>query len=210
MKCDLKPVTSRIAFTCGMPSDSVTILGRGGAEKLSGNGDMYFISQKHSGLMYIKGADISSDEIIKVCEYIRVKYNETEWDDSFKFIIDATSLQSDEEEMDNMLDANLMATTKDIDDKQFAKIILWTLGRETVSANAIHLAFNNFDIGARLASRIIENLHSLGIVGDANGKQGRKVLPTCIDDLTENAIYILNNSGCATEDIKKAFDVKSI
>lgn len=208
MKCDLNPLTSRIAFTCSSPIHSVTILGEAGADKLSGNGELYFKSQKHAGLMYIKGAFIAPDEIEKVCSHVRVKYEETEWDDSYKFTIDPASLQPDEEDTGDVIIPNSVTTTQqDVDDKLFAKIIVWSLERETVSANAIDQVFKT---GARKAGRLIEKLYKLGVAGDANVKLGRKVLPVCIEDLSEEVINFLNRHDYTPEDIQKVFAAKLI
>lgn len=206
MKCDLSPVTSRIAFTCGKPINSVTLLGEGGAEKLSGKGELYFKSQKHSGLMYIKGALITSEEIEKVCEHVRAKYEEVEWDDRYKFIIDPASLLPDEDDIGDAPATGSTTTTQDIDDKTFAKIIMWTLGRETVSGNAINKAFKN--VGERKAGSILKRLCKLGIVGEANVKLPRDVLPVCQEDLSPGIISLLKCHGYDPEHIEKILNSK--
>lgn len=207
MKCDLGNATARLAFTCAKPHYSVTILGEGGAEKLSGNGEMYFKSPKHQGLQYIKGAYITPDEIRMVCDHIRTRYDEAKWDDSYKFVVDIEALRQAAVVADIPVVTGA-ATTQDIDDKILAKIIKWTIERNTVSANAIDQAFKN--IGARKASRIIDRLYKLGIAGEANGKLGRKVLPVCIEDLSSEVIDFLDRHGYTTDDIEKAFDTKPI
>ena len=199
MKCDLNPVTSRIAFTCGKPTHSVTILGEGGAEKLSGKGELYFKSQNHSGLMYIKGANITSDEIEAVCNHIRTKYEDTEWDDRYKFTIDAASLQPDEEGIGDFTNIHSAAMMQKIDDKRFADIIMWSLEHETVSANAIKNAFASDKIGERKAKNFLEKLHSVGIVGEAKEKLGRKVLISCVEDLPDHVRCFLQRHNYRSE-----------
>ena len=204
MKCDLRPITSRISFTCAKPIDSVTILGEGGAEKLSGNGEMYFKSQ-HSELMYLKGALVTPDEIDAVCNHVRAKYEEAEWNDQYKFTIDAASLQPDEEGTNYVPGINSMTATLDNDDKIFAKIIMWALGRETVSGNAIHQAFKAFSIGQRKAGELLERLHKFGIVDEAQVIRGsRKVLPTTFESLRVETVSFLNRYGYTNEDICNA------
>jgi DNA segregation ATPase FtsK/SpoIIIE-like protein len=195
MGCDLSPIKSRIAFTCAKPHNSVTILGEGGAEKLNGNGELYFISQRHQGLMYVKGAfiDAESGEIDMVCDHIRTKYETTEWDDRYKFVINAESLQPDAEGVDDTTSSG-STSTQDTDDKTLAKIIMWTLGRKIVSANAIYNAFKP-EVGERKAKRFLERLQKLGIAGYATEKKACKVLITSIDDLSTDIIDLLNQAG---------------
>ena len=179
MKCDIGNATARLAFTCAKPHYSVTILGEGGAEKLSGNGEMYFKSPKHTGLQYIKGAFISPGEINTVCDHIRAKYNEVKWDDSYKFNVDVSLFQETTDIIDEPL-ASVAATMQNTDDKFLAEILMWTLGRETVSANAIHQAFK---CGQRKAGRFIERLQRLGVVDEAKEKNPRNVLPATFECL---------------------------
>jgi|GEM_PF-611779 len=187
MKCDLKSVSSRIAFKFSRHQDSVAILNESGAEKLPGIGDMYFKSQHHSGLMYLKGALIEKEEIAAVCDHIRTKYEETGWDDTYKFIVDLNK------PVENIGDSSFTrptATAQEIEDALFAKIILWSLERETVSANAISIAFD--DVSEREAKKFIERLYSLGVAGEPKGKLGRKVLVTCVEDLPDEVRTFLD------------------
>ncbi|MCL1995097.1 MAG: FtsK/SpoIIIE domain-containing protein [Defluviitaleaceae bacterium] len=209
MKTDVSNATARLAFTCAKPHYSVTILGEGGAEKLFGNGEMYFKSPKHSGLQYVKGAYVTPDEIGMVSEYICAKYIEAKWDDSCKFNIDIEALRevilAEAIADDSLADISVAADRK-TEDKLFAKIIMWTLGRETVSGNAINQAFNN--IGQRKARRLLERLYTWGIAGDANIKQGREVLTVCIEDLSDEVLRFLNNYGYTEEPICEVFSSK--
>ena len=201
MKCDIGNATARLAFTCAKPHYSVTILGEGGAEKLSGNGEMYFKSPKHTGLQYIKGAFISPDEINAVCDHIRAKYNEAKWDDSYKFNVDLSAFQ-----YTTLIDeplATVAATMQDADDKLLAEILMWTFGRRTVSANAIHQAFV---CGQRKAGRFLEVLQKFGVVDEAKEKNPRNVLPTCFECLCVEAVNFLNRYEHTYEDICNAFN----
>jgi hypothetical protein len=217
MKCEIGNITARLAFTCANPSYSVTILGKGGAEKLSGEGEMYFKSPQHTGLQYIKGAYISSGEIDTVCARVKSKYNVAspdgiKWDDSRKFIIDADDFEHGNASVfmggDDILLTSPAITKQDIDDKLFAKIIIWTLGRKTVSGNAIHKAFEALDVSARDGDKFLERLYKLGIAGEPNVKSPRNVKPTCIEDLSDEVISFLNHYDYTTEDIQKVFNAR--
>ena len=193
MKCDLRPITSRISYKAAKLQDSVTILGEGGADKLLGRGEMYFKSQQHSGLMYLKGARITKDEVEAVCNHVRTKYEDVQWDDTYKFTID---MNATVEAMENSPFIGSIATAQEIEDEIFARIIIWSLERATVSANAIKLAFATDKVGERQAKRFIERLYSLGIVGDAIEKLPRKVIITCVEDLQDEVKSFLDSHGC--------------
>jgi S-DNA-T family DNA segregation ATPase FtsK/SpoIIIE len=205
MKCDLSPITSRISYKVGKSQGSVTILGEGGAKALLGQGEMYFISQHHSGLMYLKGAYITEEEIETVCCHVRKKYEETELDDRYTFTIDAADLQPSDD--DDMRGDSFAIAEQDDEDKLFAEIIMWTLRRETVSGNLIG---KTFEVGARKASKLLDRLHKSGLAGDANVKCGRKVLPVCIEDLTKETISLLNRHGYKADDIEATFAIKYV
>ena len=194
MKCDIGNASSRLAFTCAKLNYSMTILGESGAQNLSGDGEMYFKSNKHTGLEYIKGAYISSGDITKVCEYIRAKYEDAEWDDSYKFTLDGGNFGKPAP--CTSADTPVL-TEQEIEDRLFAKIILWTLDHETVSALQLKTTFN---MGWPRANVFLDRLHELGIVGDPHGKLPRKVLVACIEDLTEDVISFLDSHEHVTVD----------
>lgn len=207
MKCAIGTITARLAFTCAKPHYSVNILGEGGAEKLSGEGEMYFASPKHTGLQYIKGAYIAPEEIDEVCDHIRTKYKEVEWDDSYKFKIDADILHRNAEGIYDGLVVSPVAASLNTDDRLFAKIITWTLGCKTISAQQITSTFT-VGMGWPKANGFVERLHTLAIVGALQGRQPRSVIPTCIEDLSEEVMRFLTRQGYTEEDIQKVFDAK--
>ncbi|MCL2203417.1 MAG: FtsK/SpoIIIE domain-containing protein [Defluviitaleaceae bacterium] len=193
MKCDIGNASSRLGFTCTKPNYSMTILGESGAQNLSGDGEMYFKSNKHTGLVYIKGAYISSDEIDAVCKHICAKYEDGDWDDSRRFTLD------DEGFGESELGAGAgtpVLTEQEIEDRLFAKIILWALQRETVSAQQIKTDFN---MGWPRANMLLDRLNEIDIVDDPYGKQPRKVIPACVEDLPEDVIDFLESQGYTAE-----------
>jgi predicted Ser/Thr protein kinase len=157
---------------------------------------MYFVSNKHKGLEYLKGAKIMEKEIDTVCDHIRSTYEDMKWDDSYKFTIDFEIT----DDVEGMLAISPVATAQEIEDALFARIIIWSLERETVSANAIHLAFKDDKVGERQSKKFLERLQSLGIVGEmAKKRQGRKVLITCVEDLPDEARVIFDRYICNAE-----------
>lgn len=64
-------IPSRIAFSVSNLYDSKVILDQKGAEKLTGNGDMYFKQVGNDELIRIQGAFVSDDEVEKITDYIK-------------------------------------------------------------------------------------------------------------------------------------------
>lgn len=64
---------ARISLKLPSQVDSRTILAMPGAETLCGNGDMLFISPKHSGLLRLHAALITDNEIEKALQFYRPK-----------------------------------------------------------------------------------------------------------------------------------------
>ena len=215
MQCAIGNITARIAFTCAKLNYSMTILGEAGAEKLAGNGELYFKSPKHSGLQYLQGAYIAPDELNQTLFKIKSKLLENlPVNNEHKFVIDESGLQSMEFGLTEALYNNNIsgATRQSANDALFAKIVMWTLGRKTASANAIHHTFkntfNNITIGERKAGRLLERLYKLGIVSEANVTAKRNIIPVKIEDLSEEVISLLTLAGYREEDIAKVFNSK--
>jgi len=62
---------ARVAFKVSQRQDSMTILGRSGAEHLLGMGDMLMIPPGASDLQRVHAAFVSEDEVRAVCDYLR-------------------------------------------------------------------------------------------------------------------------------------------
>ena len=66
-------IPSRIAFSTVSTIDSRVILDESGAEKLLGNGDMFFKPQGYTKPIRIQGAYVSESEISDVVEFLKVQ-----------------------------------------------------------------------------------------------------------------------------------------
>jgi S-DNA-T family DNA segregation ATPase FtsK/SpoIIIE len=62
---------ARVAFKVSQRQDSMTILGRSGAEHLLGMGDMLMIPPGASDLQRVHAAYVSEDEVKAVCDFLR-------------------------------------------------------------------------------------------------------------------------------------------
>lgn len=63
-------IPSRIAFAVSSQTDSRTIIGTGGAEKLLGKGDMLYVGNGDSSQTRIQGAFLSDQEVQDVVNYV--------------------------------------------------------------------------------------------------------------------------------------------
>lgn len=162
-------IISRIAFSVASLIDSRTILDSSGAEKLLGRGDMLFVSADISKPKRLQGAFVSEAEIKRITNYLKEKYDEVEYDDDVvekqKGSINGFSNSSDE-------DDELIEDAKEI-------II------KSKKASASYLQ-RRMRIGYNKASRLIEALEEMGVVGPPNGAKPREVLVGDTDVNVEN------------------------
>ena len=210
---DLSDIPARMAFQCAKPTNSITILGKGGAEKLNGNGDMIFRPSGNAKLHRIQGTFISPEDIKAVLKRIRLNYNnrtqkEIErdrfFDTKYGFVINEEDLN--EEDMTETYPQIVHSkTNNEIDNQLFAKIVIWALEHESISGNMI---CDTFHIGWKRANGFLEKLKVLGILGDIYAKLPRAVLPDRLDELTPQTMSFLNNHGYTTEQIITAINAK--
>lgn len=74
---------SRVAFKVTSGPDSRTILDAGGAEKLLGNGDLFYMTPKIANPIRMQGAFISNAEVKAVVDFIKAN-NESYYDEKVK------------------------------------------------------------------------------------------------------------------------------
>lgn len=197
MKVDLNNITTRMAFACAKYQNSITILGEGGAEKLTGKGTVLYKSQRNPNLIYLQGAYMLPEEIEQLVDHVKsVAGNSVN-----KFLIPESELSelsvvaiNDEEHVLN----------EDNDMKEFADIIFWTLKHSNVSASKI---MKQFSIGNR-AYGIMNKMFTMGIVSDKCAKQPRKVLPQSVEDLSSKIVCFLEQNGYDMDHIRSAFKAK--
>ena len=213
MLIDLSDIPARMAFHCAKYTNSITILGEGGAEKLNGDGEMLFRPSGNVELQRIQGAFIASEDISAVLNQIRLSYSnrspkKIEHDQflnlKYGFKINEEDL-TETAAVEEYSPIVYLKTNDEIDDQLLAKIIIWTLAHDSISGNMI---CNAFHIGWRRANGFLEKLKVLGILGDIYAKLPRAVLPGHLDELTPQTMSFLINHGYTTEQIIKAINAK--
>jgi hypothetical protein len=89
--------------------------------------------------------------------------------------------------------------------QELAKIIFWMLGRENISSHKIQ---KEFHMGSKKADELLEELYKLNLISDQFAKQPRKVLPACVEDLSEEVVRFLERNGNTSERVEKLLDAK--
>jgi S-DNA-T family DNA segregation ATPase FtsK/SpoIIIE len=162
-------LTSRIGFRTIQSTDSRTILGHVGAEKLLGLGDMLFLRNGAPEIERFHGAFISEEDVEKIVSEIRSQQVDIEKINSFS---EATGSTGDDDEM---------FSDGERDDlfEEAARTIV-SIGQGSTS-----LLQRRMKIGYARAGRLMDELERAGIVGPPDGSKAREVLvkPDEIDEL---------------------------
>lgn len=159
-------LTSRIAFRTIQSTDSRTILGHVGAEKLLGRGDMLFLRNGAPDIERFHGAFISEQDMETIVDSIRNQDVEVERIESFG---EATGDTSGSETIDG---GGSFGDDGDRDDRfeEAARLIV-TIGQGSTS-----LLQRRLKLGYARAGRLMDELHDAGIVGPQEGSKMRDVL----------------------------------
>jgi S-DNA-T family DNA segregation ATPase FtsK/SpoIIIE len=147
---------ARIAFKVAQRQDSMTILGRSGAEHLLGMGDMLMIPPGASDLQRVHAAYVSEDEVKAVCDFLR-EQGDPEYQNEI--------LKPREEE----------GFGSESDDPLYDKAV-------AVVANAGYCSISHvqrqLSVGYNKAAKLVERMEQEGVVGPPSSKAGgrREVL----------------------------------
>ncbi len=151
---------SRISYKVGQKVDSKIILDAMGAESLLGRGDMLFTPPGSSGLIRLHAPFASEDEIEAVVEYLK-KQRPPSYNESFLKQSDTESSSSNEENISGDIDELF----------EDAKAIV-----QNEQKCSISYIQRRLQIGYNRASRIVEQLETMGILSAQNTKGQRKIL----------------------------------
>lgn len=188
-------VECRIVFKCTNRYQAEA-LGMPGAQRLDGKGSMMFLPPSSSEGEQLQGSFICKEDAKDFVATIARKnqgytspYKLTDW--MLPSLSDGTG----------MIFAHQPSPGQEQRNDELCRIIIWALGCDTVSAMQIK---DIFEMGNR-ANDILEKLTELGIVANKDANKPRKVLPQCIDDLSDAAWTFLINNEIPEYVIKAAF-----
>lgn len=155
-------IPARIAFAVASSTDSRTILDSMGAEKLIGRGDMLFQTSDMASPRRIQGSFVADDEIGRVVEFLKGKYEPAEYDPS---VVEARG-QGGETSFRNGIDEGdgdpLLPEAKE-------EII--RAGKASAS-----LLQRRLKVGYARAARILDLLEQEGFIGPGDGAKPREIL----------------------------------
>ena len=147
---------ARVAFKVSQRQDSMTILGRSGAEHLLGMGDMLMIPPGSSELQRVHAAFVSEEEVRSVCDFLREQGDPDYQEEIVR------------PREDDVLDG-------ESDDPLYDKAV-------AVVANAGYCSISHvqrqLSVGYNKAAKLVERMEQEGVVGPPSSKAGgrREVL----------------------------------
>ncbi|MFA6447066.1 MAG: DNA translocase FtsK, partial [Patescibacteria group bacterium] len=155
-------IPARIAFSVASSMDSRTILDQSGADKLIGRGDMLYSTAEMSSPRRIQGVYVADDEINRVVEYIKSKYEPADYDPGVVERANQTSLSDVSRGiMDEDADVMLPAAKEEI----------IRAGKASAS-----LLQRRLKVGYARAARILDLLEAEGFIGPSDGAKPREIL----------------------------------
>lgn len=190
MGVEIGNITSRMAFKVARFQTSIAILNCAGAEKLPGNGAMLYQSEEYPDPIYIDGAYMSAATV----EQLVGRINETEQYLENKFVIPETAVLDSHTASD--IPSEVVRTASEIE-KEFVKIVLWTLEQDVIFVEKIK---HKFSMGNR-ANGIMDKLCEAGLVSGKFSNQPRKVLPRSVEDISDSVMGLLKQNGISVENV---------
>lgn len=188
---NINGIGSRITFQYLKHQKSMNAIGMPGAENLSGDGALIFRPKGKNELITLQGSYIDDDELMNLLE------------DAPEGCENLPMLEICEQSGDFFEEPEIVYDESK--NKELAKIVLYTLGNETMSSNKLQKTFR---VGANHANGMIDSLYKMGLVVEKYANQPRKVLPQCIEDLSEEVIGFLEKHGYSKEQLENIFEMK--
>ena len=162
-------IPSRIAFKVTSFTDSKTILDRGGAESLFGNGDMLYMAPEGGDPIRLQGPYIN-DEIGPIVSFIK-EHNDARYDSAAEKII-----QADKEVPQENTKGQESESEDDGEDPLFGSALLYFINNGQASISKLQIKYH---IGYGRAARIVETMAERGYLGPAEaGNKSRQVIIT--------------------------------
>ncbi len=177
---------SRIAFKVTQSFDSKTILDCVGAEKLLGDGDMYYKANGAMSNQRIQGAFISNSDVQKVVDYIK-SHNDSEYDASIKDEI----MRDEEEAQDSEKPAQKGKSEDALPPELFDALELGIEMREQHDrAFSISYMQRKLGLGFQKAARIHDLIKTLGYLSQEGDDKKKAYVNISREELEE-----LKNGG---------------
>ncbi len=171
-------IPSRIALSVSNGLDSRIILDQNGAEKLLGHGDMLFNPVGASKPMRIQGCYVGDDEIESVIKFIKKQCDAEYSSEIDKQISELATKDKTKKNAD-------LEPQGEGKDELIDKAIEVILENNNASTSFLQ---RKLGVGYARGARLIDELEEMGIIGEANGSKGRKILITKAQWIERNAM----------------------
>lgn len=173
-------IPARIAFAVASATDSRTILDASGAEKLIGRGDMLFQTADMGTPKRLQGTFLSEDEIRRVVDFLKSKYEPADYDESV---------------VERQRAGGSYGSTPGIDDDSDpllpdAKEEILRAGKASAS-----LLQRRLKVGYARAARLLDLLEQEGFIGPGDGAKPREILKV---EFTKNMEQVPLPPGAAS------------
>ncbi|MDD5438077.1 MAG: DNA translocase FtsK 4TM domain-containing protein [Patescibacteria group bacterium] len=154
-------IPARVAFSVASQMDSRTILDQSGAEKLIGRGDMLYSTAEMTSPRRIQGVYVADDEINRVVEYIKSKYDPADYDET---VVERGGTPT-------------AFTNNGIADED-SDVLLPAAKEEIIRAGkaSASLLQRRLKVGYARAARLLDLLEQEGFIGPADGAKPREIL----------------------------------
>lgn len=186
-------ISVRVALLCSSATDSGTILGSGGAEKLLGNGDMLVQGPgvvRGGGTIRVQGAYVDNNEIKRVIDFLKTNYP-VEYDERFVDMQTKSQLNDDQ--------AKEVSYDKAASDEdKYKQIRADIMLRDYCSMSYVQ---RTYGVGFNRAGKIVARLESDGVISsDEEPARGHKVLvhsvtPTERTGSVEQSSFVPDKKG---------------
>ncbi|MFA6521229.1 MAG: DNA translocase FtsK 4TM domain-containing protein [Candidatus Gracilibacteria bacterium] len=160
-------IPARVAYAVTAGVDSRTILDSIGAEDLLGQGDMLFVSGQMSKPVRIQGVYVSSKEIEKVTNRVKLTM-EPEYNDKI------TSLEVARQHVQGLPNVKGgMSSGGGGNDPLYEKALSLIIESRKASASLLQ---RRLEVGYARAARILDEMEANGVIGPVRGAKPREIL----------------------------------
>ena len=168
-------VPSSIAFAVKSQIDSRVILDHGGAEALTGRGDMLFVPIGAMRDTRVQGAFVDDKEVEKICDFIRATNGTAHYDEKFTAKLKELAAQCGGGKAKSSDDIPMSADGERGDDPKYADAVRVAVEEKRVSTSLLQ---RKLEIGYGRAAKIIDRMQAEGIVSPPDGAKPRSILIT--------------------------------
>ena len=168
-------VPSSIAFAVKSQIDSRVILDHGGAEALTGRGDMLFVPIGAMRDTRIQGAFVDDKEVEKICEFIRVTNGTAQYDEKFTAKLKELAAQCGNKGKSNDDAVAMGADGEKGDDPKYADAVRVAIEEKRVATSLLQ---RKLGVGYSRAAKLIDRMQAEGIVSAPDGSKPRAILIT--------------------------------